>query len=178
MKKKMMLRTVTIVMMVFLCASGSAFAARKGPKGVDAEKLPYGTAGCGLGSQLVGPGEGFSQWFASSTNQSSGQVFAITSGTSNCVAVHNMDTAQLRNWMPEFVAHNRAQLAEDLARGEGETVRALSSILECSSPVEVGSVLKNNYGTIFQTLDAQATSDRLFEVLGSQPSGKTCKKGV
>ncbi|MEN9724176.1 MAG: hypothetical protein RJB38_2162 [Pseudomonadota bacterium] len=172
MKKMMMF------LMISLCITGTAMAAKK-RKGVDADKLPYGSAGCGLGSQLIGSGDDFSQWFASSTNQSSGQVFAITSGTSNCVAVNEMDTAQLREWMPGFVAYNRAQLAEDLARGEGETVRAISSILDCGNPGAVGAVLKKNYGTIFKTIDAQTTSDRLFEVLGTETKNSTnCKKAV
>jgi hypothetical protein len=105
----------------------------------------YGTAGCGLGSMLIGSKPGIIQIFASTTNGTLGtQTFGITSGTSNCADTSGA-TASTRN----FVETNRAVVAKDIARGQGETIATLSSMAGCRDTRAVGSSLQKNFGRIF-----------------------------
>ena len=101
-----------------------------------------GAAGCGLGSIVMGRD---SQVLAASSNMIGGQTFGILFGTSNCKEV-GPDAA-----MVEFVEANKTALATDAARGQGETVKALSSILGCSNTSALGNALKENYEEIFAT---------------------------
>jgi Protein of unknown function (DUF3015) len=105
----------------------------------------YGTAGCGLGSMLIGSKPGIIQIFASTTNGTLGtQTFGITSGTSNCADTSGA-TASTRN----FVETNRAVVAKDIARGQGETIATLSSMAGCRDSAMVGSSLQKNFKRIF-----------------------------
>lgn len=99
-----------------------------------------GPAGCGLGSIIWGKD---SQVLASSSNMSGTQVFGILFGTSNC-APQTKETAVVA-----FVQTNEVALANDAARGHGETVKALSHLLGCSNSQALGSALKQNYEEIF-----------------------------
>lgn len=123
-----MLKALTIALLAL--AGQSAFA-----------QSGVGPAGCGLGNMLLGKD---SQIFASTTNGTSGsQTFGITSGTSNCERAGSM--AQ----MTMFVESNRVALSNEAARGQGETVAALSSILGCSDASQLGAEMKANYAEIF-----------------------------
>lgn len=123
-----MLKALTIALLAL--AGQSAFA-----------QSGVGPAGCGLGNMLLGKD---SQIFAATTNGTSGsQTFGITSGTSNCERAGSM--AQ----MTMFVESNRVALSNEAARGQGETVAALSSILGCSDASQLGAEMKANYAEIF-----------------------------
>ena len=104
----------------------------------------YGSAGCGLGSAIFGPGHGFSQVFAATTNGTFGsQTFGITSGTSNCGGSGYAS-------LPAFAEANRVALANDIARGNGETLAGLSEKLNCATDAQrMGAVLQKNYRSIF-----------------------------
>ncbi len=105
----------------------------------------YGTAGCGLGSMLIGNKPGIIQIFASTTNGTLGtQTFGITSGTSNCADTGGA-SASTRN----FVETNRAVVVKDIARGQGETIATLSSMAGCRDAHAVGSSLQKNFNRIF-----------------------------
>jgi len=105
----------------------------------------YGTAGCGLGSMLIGNKPGIIQIFAATTNGTFGtQTFGITSGTSNC-AVEGGGQASTK----DFVETNRAVVAKDIARGKGETIATLSSIAGCRDSGSVGTSLQKNFKLIF-----------------------------
>lgn len=133
-----------------------------------AGEVKYGTAGCGLGSILFGPGTGFSQVFAATTNGSSAnQTFAISSGTSNCDA-----SAPSAKSAKAYVETNRAALAKDIARGKGETLKGLAELGGCKHPNAVGTKLQSQFKVIFpsaQTTDAQV-SETVVEMLGSDAS--------
>lgn len=102
---------------------------------------PYGMAGCGLGSQLMG--KDGNQILAATSNGTSGnQTFGISSGTSNCVTATNQ-TAQIRT----FIDVNYESLVTDMAKGQGETVTTLSGFYGCGSE-EFASALKSNYEAI------------------------------
>jgi hypothetical protein len=105
----------------------------------------YGTAGCGLGSMLIGNKPGIVQIFAATTNGILGtQTFGITSGTSNC-GTSGGAVASTKN----FVETNRAVVAKDIARGQGETIATLTTLAGCGDSQRVGVSLQRNFKRIF-----------------------------
>lgn len=120
-----------------------------------------GPAGCGLGNLAFGKDN---QILAATTNGTSGnQTFGITSGTSNCVDSKGMAK------LDAYVEANQVALANDVARGNGETVAGLSKILGCTNGHSVNSTLQQNYEMIFPTQDRSASevSKNIREVLKS-----------
>lgn len=106
---------------------------------------PYGMAGCGLGSIVI-PRQG-SQILAGTTNGTAfNQLFGITFGTSNCIDDSSSDVASK---MDMYIHGNKSQLAGDIAKGNGETIVALSQVMGCSESASLGKTLKANYQNIF-----------------------------
>lgn len=101
---------------------------------------PYGMAGCGLGSQVIGK-EG-NQILAATTNGTGTQTFGISSGTSNCVTASEQ-TAMIKN----FIEANYESLVTDMAKGQGDSLKTLSSFYGCNSDT-FATEMKNNYETI------------------------------
>ena len=112
----------------------------------------YGAAGCGLGSILFeGKNDKVSQVLAATTNGTSGnQTFGITTGTLNC------DTGRLRVSRTSFIEANKFALANDIARGEGETLAALSNLYGCQNVSSVSKGMKAEYGQIFDSANPSA----------------------
>ena len=104
----------------------------------------YGQAGCGLGSLVFGSQKGPVQILAATLNGTGGQTFAMTSGTSNCKPVFGRDAT-------DFIDANRMTLANDIARGNGETLQSLATIYRCQNSVALSEALKKNYGEIFSS---------------------------
>lgn len=103
---------------------------------------PVGPAGCGLGNMALGTDN---QIFAATTNGTFGnQTFGITTGTSNC------GPGGMTSQMDIFVESNKVALSNDAARGQGETISALTSLMGCQNEAVVGATLKANYGEIFE----------------------------
>lgn len=103
----------------------------------------YGMAGCGLGSIVFGQQKGMVQIFAATTNGIVlNQSFGLTSGTSNCGDSARVNAANV------FIEQNKLALEKDIARGQGETVRSLQALLECSNQ-NFASDLKINYSKSF-----------------------------
>lgn len=128
----------------------------------------YGLAGYGLGSVLIG--KHGSQIFAGTTNGTSGnQTFGISSGTLNCV---DSASSKVAGRMDQFILVNRAQVQGDVARGNGETIAALSVYMGCdTSSNEVAAELKNNYQTIFTgDLPVNEITDTIIGVILSKPT--------
>lgn len=127
--KKIFVAVAALVLM-----SNSAFAAK------------YGSGGCGLGSMIF---EGDQTWWkqvlASTTNFTGLQSVAITLGTSNCDSPAPLKVGQAE----AYVEANKVALANDIARGNGETIVGLSKVYGCSNYPEFGQALKSNYGAIF-----------------------------
>ena len=128
-----------LFIIIFLLLSSTSFAAK------------YGSAGCGLGSMIF---EGDQTWWkqvlASSTNTTGMQTIAIALGTSNCDSPAPLKLGQIE----AFIEANRAALAIDIAKGQGETVVGLSNVYGCSNKAEFGRALKSNYGSIFNSSDS------------------------
>lgn len=120
----------------------------------------YGSAGCGLGSIVLGDKPGFMQVFAATTNGTSGsQTFGITSGTSNCGSAGKSSE--------QFIEANKVSLGNDIARGQGETVDSLASIMNVSNKTEFASVLKAQYSEIFKTSDAKTINSKIIAIAKS-----------
>ncbi len=125
---------------------------------------PYGMAGCGLGSQLFEKNSG--QVFAATTNGSSyTNLFGITSGTSNCEDGPNTEVASR---LDRFIVANKVALNIDIARGQGETLASMTTLMGCSSASpQVGQALKANYNSIFTdvSVPANAITDSIIDTL-------------
>ncbi len=149
---------VALVLMTF--AAGSAWAQvspkkKASPQQQTSEREPaskkkaladeasgqgYGMAGCGLGSIVFGEKEGPVQIFAATTNDFySNNTFGMTSGTSNCDSYKDMAAIQ-------FIDSYRFTLENDIVRGEGESLSALSKVMECPTDLET---LRSERETIF-----------------------------
>ena len=113
----------------------------------------YGAAGCGLGSLVFGNKPGFMQIFAATTNGiSANQTFGITTGTLNC-----SDTGGGGASAKAFIETNREALAKDISRGNGETIKNLATLSGCTDANAVGSMLQQNFKSIFPTSDVTNT---------------------
>ena len=114
----------------------------------------YGSAGCGLGSMVF---EGDQTWWkqvlAATTNGTSGtQTFGISTGTSNCDSPAPLKVGQAQ----AYVEANKVALANDIARGNGETIVGLSKVYGCANSMEFGQALKSNYSAIFASANTSS----------------------
>jgi len=109
-----------------------------------AHEVPYGPAGCGAGAMVIGNEAGMSQLFAGTTNgTASNQSFGIILGTLDCDIGGGAASAAV------FIEANREAMAKEIARGNGETLTALSELGECADSTTVGSYLQSQYDHIF-----------------------------
>lgn len=131
-----------LLVVVALLMTSSAFAAK------------YGSAGCGLGSMIF---EGDQTWWkqvlAATTNGTGVQTIGISLGTSNCDSPAPLKVGQAE----AFVEANKVALANDIARGNGETIVGLSKVYGCSNSTEFGQALKSNYAAIFPSTTAASS---------------------
>ena len=138
----------------------------------DAQARGYGMAGCGGGSMIMGPHGG--QISAASSNATSYQSFALSTGTSNCVPDKDMSMAERR-----FINHNLVVFEKEVAQGEGSTIVALSEILGCQSNSQnaINKALKNSYQSIFAEPGAIAVMIETKNQLRKHPQiVKSCTK--
>jgi len=111
--------------------------------GNNAYSANYGMAGCGLGSMIIRDSNSYEQIFVATTNAFSGsQTSGITSGTSNC-----RDDA--RTTANLYFTINKEALKRDIARGNGETIESLSTILACNDTQKLAVNLQKSYKDIF-----------------------------
>jgi hypothetical protein len=129
----------------------------------------YGMAGCGLGSVLFGESENRGgQILAATTNGIYGNnSFAMSSGTSNCVPESSASSAQIKKNMELFVAANRESLANDIAKSNGETIMAISSIMGCQDSAYLGARLQSRYEKIFSSKEATTVSENMMNTVSS-----------
>lgn len=122
-----------------------------------------GPAGCGLGNVIFKDQD---QVIAATTNGSSGsQTFGITSGTSNCV--DSSTRAQLQN----YIEVNKVALNKEAARGQGNTLSGLNTVLKCSG--DISPVIKDHYKQIFSTENSAEISAKIMTVVENNKS--TCR---
>jgi len=118
---------------------------------------------CGWGSKLFHDQKGIApQVLAVTTNGTSGnQTFGITSGTSGCT----QEGVVRSNWKTAaFVDENMTRFAQDLSRGNGESLETFVSLLEveAADKASVQQVLQQNFDAIFYGVDVSSA-----EVLAS-----------
>lgn len=128
----------------------------------------YGLAGCGLGSVVMGKKGG--QISAATTNNTAyNQTFGITAGTLNCV---DSASAEVASRIDQFILVNRSQIQGDVARGNGETIAALSTYMGCGTDSkQIGQELKSNYSAIFSdSAKANEITDSIITVILKTPA--------
>mgnify|MGYP001612588505 CR=1 FL=1 len=159
-------------------AAEEASASTTGRRGSTPRKVwkrPYGMAGCGLGSMVMG--RRGPQTSAGTTNGTSyNQTFGISSGTSNCI---DGPAEQVAHQMDRFILVNNAAVAQDISRGNGETVRHLSAMMGCVDGSQLGSALQQNFGEIYpnEKVDAMTVTDSIISVIKSDSAlAKQCGK--
>jgi len=113
--------------------------------------------GCGLGSIIFKGQEGLLfQVLAVTTNGTSGnQTFGITSGTLNCSQPSKIvSNEQLNN----YVADNMDNLANDIARGEGEYLNTLAVLMAVpeGSRGDFYAKLQNNFSHIYPSSNVKS----------------------
>lgn len=124
---------------------------------------------CGVGSMVFKGQSGVApQVLAMTTNGMTGQIFAVTSGTSGCSPSAGVSS----NWKTAmFIGGNKEQLARDMSVGSGETLASLSHLLgvEAKDQAAFNRLAKDNVARIF-TSESVATTQvvaALREVLAS-----------
>ena len=133
-----------------LAVSTSAFAGNVGP---------------GLGYLLVNDKEGMGWdllgaflngiWY--------NQFFAISSGT------WGYDKAEVAmTETNQFISDNMDTLANDIAKGEGEYIDTLSTMLNVSDSVAFKASLQNNFDEIFSSseVSAQEVASKIYSLVG------------
>lgn len=113
-------------------------------------------AGCGLGDLAIQKNSKLSQLFAVTTNHvTMTQVFGITTGTSNCSASGIVMADKEAQY---FAETNLPNLKVDFARGTGDSLTTLASILGCeeSSVGAFGELMQSRYSEIFYSQNVSA----------------------
>jgi hypothetical protein len=107
----------------------------------------YGMAGCGLGSMVPAWKNDISQVLAVTTNgSSSNQTFGITSGTLNCT---DDGIVKLEKAQEVFVHYNQSGLEVELAKGSGERINAIATLLGCPTHgKQIGDLSKKKFDKI------------------------------
>lgn len=110
----------------------------------------YGPAGCGVGAIIFeGKTEWWAQVLAATTNGTLGnQTFGITSGTLECDATPLVDLGHVET----FIESNENSVANELAKGDGDSITVLSYAFSCEESSEFATAIKKNYSTIYNGL--------------------------
>lgn len=181
-----MKKIISIVSIALFSASAFAADAKKAGNNLQKQTIggmqntnrggfarKYGLAGCGLGSMVMGNRDG--QIFAATTNGTSGsQTFGITTGTSNC---EGSPTSAKADNMDKYIVANKVSLADDIARGQGETLAGLAQVMKCENSAKLGTTLQSNFSNIFTTheLAPNEITDKIITVVGQDAElAKAC----
>lgn len=116
--------------------------------------------GCGLGSMVIKNQDTvIMQVFATTTNGTSGnQTFGITSGTLDC---NKPATFVMNEKLLNFVASNIDTIAIDGAKGSGETLNTLATLMNVSNKDAFSKNIQANFSKIFTSKDL--TSAQLID---------------
>lgn len=177
MNKKKLIRAslLLVVSSVTLCAWAQNPIAKVGNyKDVD----PWGMGGCGFASLFIKEKEMLPQIGASIVNEFiSGftQSFAISSGTSNCVA--SRSNLALKE-QEVFITVNLASLSKEAAQGNGEHISALAEVFGCPNE-DFAKLSQNHYEKIYGINEpAKVLESYLSEVKADQNLAKSCIRTI
>jgi hypothetical protein len=114
-----------------------------------------GSSGCGAGWYVLKKNSLVSSSLRATTNVSFLNTVGMTFGTSNC-SKHSI--VQNDKKTIHFIEANQYQIVVDMARGDGEYIDALSSVMGCENVSRsFKRVLKDSYSTISKKrMSAQA----------------------
>lgn len=103
--------------------------------------------GCGFGTELLKGKKGkVMEVIAVTTNGTSGSsTFAITSGTSG----YKEGAVIGVNIVEAYVAQNMDNIANDIAKGDGEYIDTLAHLMKVTDRAKFKVTLKNNFNSIF-----------------------------
>jgi hypothetical protein len=107
----------------------------------------FGDAGCGLGSMIFKDNKKGFQILAATTNGIGGQIFAITTGTSDCTS----DGFVMNDKKIEYFAEvNQEDLTRQMAQGRGEKLNTLAALYGCNgaNQTQFAQMTQSNYGKI------------------------------
>jgi hypothetical protein len=104
--------------------------------------------GCGLGSLVIQNQDSvLMQVLATTTNGTSGnQTFGITSGTLNC---EKPASFVMNEKLLNFVASNIDSIAIDGAKGSGETLNTLATLMNVQDKAQFSKNIQAKFDTIF-----------------------------
>lgn len=131
-----------------------------------------GAGGCGWGSLLFDGNSGVgAHIFAMTTNGSFGNAtFGMSSGTLGC------DPSQPIRYKGGrvYISANMTKLAEDIARGEGETLDGLSEVMgvaEADRPA-FNTLAKDHFDVLYpsDSVTSDQVMDKLLALLKGDPS--------
>jgi len=116
--------------------------------------------GCGLGSMVIEDQDSvLMQVIATTTNGTSGnQTFGITSGTLGC---DKPASFVMNEKLLNFVASNIDTIAIDGAKGSGESLNTLATLMNVQNKKEFSSKIQANFSKIFTNKDL--TSAQLID---------------
>lgn len=135
-------------------------------------KVPYGMAGCGLGSLVISDNSTWPQvgaWFLN--NVIIPQTSAITTGTSNCIDAAPEEARKAEQ--ETFVQVNMPSLSKEAAQGSGETLTALAELFGCSEGDGYSAFAQmsaDRYSAIFSGDQASAVVTNYKREIGANPS--------
>lgn len=128
---------------------------------VGSAQAGHGPAGCGLGSMLFSGKSGlvFNVLAATFNGTSGNQTFGMSTGTLGCE-----DAAKAKVSGPVFIQNNREKLANDVARGQGETLDAYLKLIGKEEANR--GVLKQNFAKLFQASnDSESIHNQILTLM-------------
>lgn len=125
--------------------------------------------GCGLGQLVYEGNRGWFVHMTAATTNSSTMPFAVTSQTSGCDKDSTIYMEQL-----DFVAINFDNLSTEMARGHGQYLDSLASLMGCSESVysAFSSTTQEQYEILIPSAetDAEGLLTGLRQVLQDDPN--------
>lgn len=116
-----------------------------------------GDAGCGLGSMVIQENTKVMQILAATTNGTGGQIFAISTGTSNCKSQQIVRNDRAIQY---FTEANQSDLSREMAQGQGEKLQTLAALYGCQGDATraFASKAQASYSAIVPSSDITATA--------------------
>ena len=146
---------------------GAAKGAASEKKAPAYAKMPYGMAGCGLGSLIFKNQEnkGMQILAAIFNDLALSQSFAISSGTSNCVQTSEHMAATEQS---VFMNVNLTAVSREAAQGSGRHLEALAEVFGCDNHGAFATISQDSYDAIFTSSDAEVVLGNYRQTLRSQ----------
>lgn len=114
---------------------------------LDGARAEDSSSGCGLGWQVSQKQSLLSSAIRSTTNAVLPNTFSMTSGTSGC-AQHSI--VKNESEQQYFVEANLEPLTLEMARGQGDALHGLASVMGCEGAyLDFSTSVQKNYSKIF-----------------------------